>query len=86
MADLRQSEALDRGGEAIILAIVGMTRSLGITSCAEGIETEEQMAALRVMGIDEVQGYLFGRPMPRAELVQRYLSGRRPPRRLEAAA
>ena len=40
-------QALDRGGEAIILAIVGMTKSLGIMSCAEGIETEEQMAALR---------------------------------------
>ena len=71
-------QALDRGGEAIILAIVGMTRSLGIKSCAEGIETEEQMAALRVMGIDEVQGYLFGRPMPRSELVDRFALARRP--------
>lgn len=65
-------QALDRGGEAIILAIVGMTRSLGIKSCAEGIETEEQMAALRVMGVDEVQGYLFGKPMPRMELIERF--------------
>jgi EAL domain-containing protein (putative c-di-GMP-specific phosphodiesterase class I) len=79
-------QALDRGGEAIILAIVGMTRSLGIKSCAEGIETEEQMAALRVMGIDEVQGYLFGRPMPRAELVERFRPGRRPARKMHAAA
>ena len=79
-------QALDRGGEAIILAIVGMTRSLGIKSCAEGIETEEQMAALRVIGIDEVQGYLFGRPMPRHELVQRFRLGNRPPRRIHAAA
>ena len=69
-------QALDRGGEAIILAIVGMTRSLGIKSCAEGIETEEQMAALRVMGIDEVQGYLFGKPMPRPELIERFRLGR----------
>ena len=29
------------------------------------------MAALRVMGVDEVQGYLFGKPMPRSELVER---------------
>jgi EAL domain-containing protein (putative c-di-GMP-specific phosphodiesterase class I) len=79
-------QALDRGGEAIILAIVGMTRSLGIKSCAEGIETEERMAALRVMGIDEVQGYLFGRPMPRAELVQRFRLGSRPARKVHAAA
>ena len=79
-------QALDRGGEAIILAIVGMTRSLGIKSCAEGIETEEQMAALRVIGIDEVQGYLFGRPMPRQELVQRFRLGTPPARRVHAAA
>ncbi len=79
-------QALDRGGEAIILAIVGMTRSLAIKSCAEGIETEEQMAALRVMGIDEVQGYLFGKPMPRPELIERFRLGQRPPRRLHAAA
>ena len=50
-------QALDRGGEAIILAIVGMTKSLGIMSCAEGIETDEQMAALRLIGVDEMQGY-----------------------------
>ena len=79
-------QALDRGGEAIILAIVGMTRSLEIKSCAEGIETEEQMAALRVMGIDEVQGYLFGKPMPRTELIERFRLGQPQPRKLHAAA
>jgi diguanylate cyclase (GGDEF)-like protein/PAS domain S-box-containing protein len=79
-------QALDRGGEAIILAIVGMTKSLGIKSCAEGIETEEQMAALRVIGIDEMQGYLFGRPMPRAELVERYRLDQRAPQRVHRAA
>ena len=79
-------QALDRGGEAIILAIVGMTKSLGIKSCAEGIETEEQMAALRVMGVDEMQGYLFGKPMPRGELVERYRLTRGTPQRVHRAA
>ncbi len=79
-------QALDRGGEAIILAIIGMTRSLGIKSCAEGIETEEQMAALRVMGVDEVQGYLFGKPMPRSELVERFGLNRKRTKALHAAA
>ena len=79
-------QALDRGGEAIILAIVGMTRSLGIKTCAEGIETEEQMAALRVMGIDEVQGYLFGRPMPRGDLVEQFNLAQGLPQRLHVAA
>jgi EAL domain-containing protein (putative c-di-GMP-specific phosphodiesterase class I) len=65
-------QALDRGAEAIILAIVGMTKSLGIKSCAEGIETEEQIKALRRIGVDEVQGYWYGKPMPRADLVGRF--------------
>jgi diguanylate cyclase (GGDEF)-like protein/PAS domain S-box-containing protein len=65
-------QALDRGAEAIVLAIVGMTKSLGIKSCAEGIETEEQMQALQRIGVDEIQGYWYGRPMPRAELVRRF--------------
>ena len=69
-------QALDRGGEAIILAIVGMTKSLGIMSCAEGIETDEQMAALRLIGVDEMQGYWYGRPMPRADLVERFGLGK----------
>ena len=79
-------QALDRGGEAIILAIVGMTKSLGIMSCAEGIETDEQMAALRLIGVDEMQGYWYGRPMPRADLVERFHLGERDQRPLVHAA
>jgi diguanylate cyclase (GGDEF)-like protein/PAS domain S-box-containing protein len=79
-------QALDRGGEAIILAIVGMTKSLGIMSCAEGIETEEQMAALRLIGVDEMQGYWYGRPMPRADLVERFGLGKPDRRALGHAA
>ncbi len=71
-------QALDRGAEAIILAIVGMTKSLGIKSCAEGIETEEQMTALRRIGVDEVQGYWYGRPVPRADLAGRFGLARKP--------
>ena len=79
-------QALDRGGEAIILAIVGMTKSLGIMSCAEGIETDEQMAALRLIGVDEMQGYWYGRPMPRADLVERFGLGKPAPRTIVHAA
>lgn len=68
-------QGLDRGTEAIVLAVVGMTKSLGIQSCAEGIETEEQVAALRRIGVDEIQGYWYARPMPRAELVERFRLG-----------
>ena len=60
---LRQPEA-----EAIIRAILAMTRSLCVASIAEGIETVQQLAALQREQCQEVQGYLIGRPMPATAL------------------
>ncbi|RZS56919.1 putative bifunctional diguanylate cyclase/phosphodiesterase [Sphaerotilus mobilis] len=54
--------------EAIIRAILSMARALGYRSIAEGIETAEQLAFLRDLGCDALQGYLFGRPMPAAQI------------------
>jgi diguanylate cyclase (GGDEF)-like protein len=53
---------------AIVRAVTGLARSLGITSTAEGVETNEQLAILRAEGCNEVQGYLFNRPRPAAEV------------------
>jgi len=49
---------------AIIAAVIGLGRSLGITTLAEGVETERQFAALRAAGVSQVQGYLLGRAVP----------------------
>ena len=51
---------------AIIRAIVGLARSLGIATTAEGVEAEEELVALRNLGCSEAQGYAFGRPAPAA--------------------
>ncbi len=48
---------------AIIRAVVGMGKSLGMTIVVEGIETEEQLAILKAEGCDLGQGYLFSRPV-----------------------
>ncbi|RVU15439.1 putative bifunctional diguanylate cyclase/phosphodiesterase [Methylobacterium oryzihabitans] len=56
-------------GEAIIRAIAGLGRSLGMTTVAEGVETEDQMRRIRAEGCTEVQGYLVSRPLPVADLV-----------------
>jgi predicted signal transduction protein with EAL and GGDEF domain len=50
-------------GGVILQAIVGLARALGLLVTAEGVETEQQRALLRLAGCDELQGYLFGKPM-----------------------
>ena len=52
----------------IVRAVIGLGASLGMTTTAEGVETEAQLARLREEGCDEVQGYLFSRPVPSSEI------------------
>ena len=54
----------DGKAAAIIESIIGLGHSLDLRITAEGVETEEQLAALSGVGCDEVQGFLLGRPMP----------------------
>ncbi|MDG3578922.1 EAL domain-containing protein [Rhizobium sp. YJ-22] len=53
---------------AIVELVIGVARSLGMATTAEGIETEEQFECLKRLGCDQMQGYLFGRPMPLGDL------------------
>ena len=53
---------------AIVRAISGLGRSLGIATTAEGVETAEQLERLRIEGCTEVQGFLFSAARPAAEL------------------
>lgn len=52
---------------AIVNAIIRMASSLGMQTIAEGVETQEQLDALRAQGCDEVQGYFCSRPLPAQE-------------------
>ena len=56
---------------AIVAATIAMSRSLGLTMVAEGVETAEQQRFLEAQGCDRLQGYHLGRPMPADELVDR---------------
>jgi diguanylate cyclase len=58
----------DRQSAAIVRATIILGDSLDIPVLAEGVETEAQLAFLRDEGCREVQGFLFGRPMPLVEL------------------
>ncbi|MCQ4086720.1 EAL domain-containing protein [Saccharibacillus sp. JS10] len=59
-----QDVETDLGDRDIVKAIIAMAHNLKITVIAEGVENEEQLSFLKENGCDEVQGYLFGRPVP----------------------
>ena len=58
-----QDISSDSGDTAIATAIIALARSLDLDVIAEGVETEGQLAVLRELGCDAVQGYLLARPM-----------------------
>jgi diguanylate cyclase (GGDEF)-like protein len=49
---------------AIIRAIVTLAEALGMDTCAEGVETHDDLQLIRELGVSMVQGYIFGRPAP----------------------
>lgn len=57
-------------GAVIAETIVHLGKRLGLLTIAEGVETEEQVEAVKAMGCDEVQGFLFAKPMPADELLK----------------
>ncbi|MBA4707850.1 putative bifunctional diguanylate cyclase/phosphodiesterase [Aquitalea aquatica] len=54
----------DPEDRAIVAAIIHMAEKLGLLTIAEGVETAEQHSWLRAQGCNELQGYLFSRPLP----------------------
>jgi diguanylate cyclase (GGDEF)-like protein len=56
--------------KAIAQAIIGMGKALGLTIVAEGVETSEQQEFLREHACDEIQGFLFSKPVPANEIAE----------------
>ena len=66
VADLPQNV----GSAAIVRAVATLAKDLGLHLNAEGVENAAQVALLSSLGVDEVQGFLFGRPRPAREVAE----------------
>ena len=58
------------GAQAIVRSVTGLGVSLGMAVTAEGIETLAQLDAVRAQGCVEMQGYLFNKPRPVADIAR----------------
>jgi len=66
-------DASSRDGAALLSSIISLAHKLRLRVVAEGVETKEQLTFLRRLGCDEMQGYLFSKPLP-SEQFQRLLA------------
>ncbi|MBI2240386.1 MAG: EAL domain-containing protein [Magnetospirillum gryphiswaldense] len=69
----------DPNDAAIVDAIVAMAKALNMKVVAEGVEHTQHLDFLRDIGCDQMQGYLFSRPLPAEEMGQMLAEGRRLP-------
>jgi EAL domain-containing protein (putative c-di-GMP-specific phosphodiesterase class I) len=61
-------DMLEPADAAVIEAVIGLARALGLRPVAEGVETDAQWAELKRLGCEFAQGYFFSRPLPAAEV------------------
>src|SRR6185436_16138930 len=60
-------------GLALVSTIIGLAHSLKLKVVAEGVETDEQSRLLLLLGCDEMQGFLFSKPLPGELFEERFL-------------
>jgi EAL domain-containing protein (putative c-di-GMP-specific phosphodiesterase class I) len=61
-------------GLALVSTIITLAHSLKLKVVAEGVETEEQARLLRLLRCDEMQGFLFSKPVPREIFETKFLA------------
>ncbi|MFZ2995653.1 EAL domain-containing protein [Sphingobium sp.] len=68
---VRGAASKDSRNSAIIKAIVSLAEALGMDTTAEGAETQDELALIRNLGCSHVQGFIYGHPMPAADVLER---------------
>jgi diguanylate cyclase (GGDEF)-like protein/PAS domain S-box-containing protein len=68
----------DRARQAIVSATIEVAHKMNVGVVAEGVETEDQLTFLRSKGCDEMQGYLFSKPLP-GDKFEQWLTSSMPP-------
>jgi EAL domain-containing protein (putative c-di-GMP-specific phosphodiesterase class I) len=58
------------GAAAVVQSVISLAEKLGMSTIAEGVETQRQVDLLRSFGCNVAQGYLFAKPLPPTEFVQ----------------
>ena len=61
--------------KSVLKNIVSMAKEIGMQTLTEGVETEDIFDFLASIGCDRIQGYLFGKPMPKEELIEKISRG-----------
>jgi diguanylate cyclase (GGDEF)-like protein len=65
----------DTGNVTLVSVIINLAHALRLNVVAEGVATEEQLRQLRLLHCDEVQGFLYGKPVPVEVFEKKYLVG-----------
>lgn len=63
----------DDGSMQIVRAIIMMTKAMGLVTIAEGVEYNDQLVKLIELGCDEIQGYIFSKPVPCVEFEDKFM-------------
>lgn len=71
-----RSMTLGTNDQAIVASVINLGRGLGLRTIAEGVESEAELRLLQRMGCEEMQGYLFSRPLPSEQVTKLLSEGR----------
>jgi lactose/cellobiose-specific phosphotransferase system IIC component len=66
----------DQAGSQLFIGVVALARRLQLTICVEGVERLDQLAFLIEQGVDDIQGFIAGKPMPWAQMRTVFLRDR----------